>query len=153
MSDLAVKHKRCSTCKKRQSLDNFCKDASRPDGINHHCKKCSNDRVQRYLKAHPEKMKQYKLREGHNISLEQYKQLLENQNHRCAICEIHVDDLSRSLHVDHDRKCCSTKKSCGSCVRGLLCHNCNTAIGLLREDRVIFERALLYIEGVSCQTI
>lgn len=45
-----------------------------------------------------------------------------------------------SLHIDHDHQCCPRgkfkrgKHSCGKCVRGVLCSNCNTALGLLKED-------------------
>lgn len=41
----------------------------------------------------------------------------------------------RNLHVDHDHSCCPTVRgSCGDCVRGLLCSNCNTGIGLLGDN-------------------
>ena len=36
------------------------------------------------------------------------------------------------LKIDHDHNCCPTARGCRSCVRGYLCHACNTAEGLLR---------------------
>lgn len=42
------------------------------------------------------------------------------------------------LKVDHDHGCCRAERSCGRCVRGYLCHECNTAEGLLRTP----ERAI-----------
>jgi len=35
---------------------------------------------------------------------------------------------------DHDHVCCSGKKSCGKCLRGLLCHGCNTKLGALENN-------------------
>ena len=54
----------------------------------------------------------------------------------CAAC-----GSTDRLHIDHDHACCptgSSPRSCGECVRGALCHGCNTALGLLGEsaDRV-----------------
>lgn len=36
------------------------------------------------------------------------------------------------LKVDHDHAHCPSQRGCVDCVRGYLCHGCNTAEGLLR---------------------
>lgn len=36
------------------------------------------------------------------------------------------------LKVDHDHDHCPSQRGCRECVRGYLCHSCNTAEGLLR---------------------
>lgn len=44
------------------------------------------------------------------------------------------------LHMDHDHVCCPPGKlhgravSCGKCIRGWLCHGCNTSLGMLQEN-------------------
>lgn len=38
------------------------------------------------------------------------------------------------LKIDHDHTCCPSKSGCPKCVRGYLCHECNTAEGLLRTS-------------------
>lgn len=68
-----------------------------------------------------------------------------NQNFVCAIC--HGDDFAMNdchsgvLVVDHDHE---TGK-----VRGLVCHNCNRALGLLHDDVDNFRRAISYLERVT----
>lgn len=77
----------------------------------------------------------YKAKYG--ISLEEYNGMFADQNGCCKICKTHQVEFKRKLHVDH---CHKTGK-----VRGLLCHNCNLAIGCLKEDPAIIAAALEYV--------
>lgn len=70
---------------------------------------------------------------------------MEEQNYLCVICnEAGFQMNSRVYHdlnVDHDYK---TGK-----VRGLLCHNCNRALGLLKDDIERLKSAVRYLEGAT----
>ncbi len=75
----------------------------------------------------------------------EYERLLAEQDGRCAICG-QPETVSNtpkgtisSLSVDHDHQ---TGR-----VRGLLCHRCNVAIGLLHEDRDRFAAAVAYLDA------
>jgi len=75
----------------------------------------------------------------YSISCAKYISLFHNQNHSCAVCKTHIDNLPKDLSIDHHH---TTGK-----VRGLLCTKCNLALGLLGEDKNIIENLLKYIEN------
>ncbi|MDL5351098.1 endonuclease VII domain-containing protein [Microbacterium sp. zg-YB36] len=61
---------------------------------------------------------------------------------KCAMC-----GSRDALHVDHDHACCPTRgTSCGKCVRGLLCKDCNTLLGHARDSTAILGAAITYLE-------
>ena len=76
----------------------------------------------------------------HNITKEQYELLLSKHSGNCWICK----DIKASV-IDHDHSCCSGAWSCGKCIRGVLCSNCNTAIGLLKDSKNLLEQAKEYL--------
>lgn len=69
------------------------------------------------------------------LSPGQYAQMLAAQSGACAICE--RPPIRRALAVDH---CHATGQ-----VRGLLCHQCNQALGLFQDDLPRMSRAILYL--------
>jgi hypothetical protein len=73
-----------------------------------------------------------------------YAELKEFQGGVCAICR-RANGRTRALSVDHDHQCCNGPRSCGTCVRGLLCRPCNDILGHLRDDVAAFERAIEYL--------
>ena len=57
---------------------------------------------------------------------------------RFNICGKHADDNhNKRLYIDHDHE---TGK-----VRGLLCLQCNTALGLLKDNPKVLKKALKYL--------
>jgi hypothetical protein len=49
------------------------------------------------------------------------------------------------LAVDHDHGCCPGQRSCGKCVRGLVCRDCNAMLGLARDNADSLRRAASYL--------
>ena len=70
------------------------------------------------------KMRQRLRRYG--LSYEQYVEMFSRQNGRCAVCRCELVLDGRHTHIDHSH---DTDQ-----LRELLCHGCNTALGLLDED-------------------
>ncbi len=107
------------------------------------CFSCQDTRLKAHWKKveknrDPLKRKDKILRRLFGISLEEYKKISEQQKDCCVICKKHVTDCGRSLDVDH---CHTTKK-----VRGLLCNQCNQALGLFKDNIKSLKRAVEYLE-------
>lgn len=72
----------------------------------------------------------------HRITIVRYFKILESQGFLCAICRRDqnktkgFDRKTQRLCIDHDHKCCPGNRSCGNCIRGLLCNGCNLSAGL-----------------------
>ena len=73
-----------------------------------------------------------------NMTIQRYNELLMIQNNCCIVCKIPQEKLSRKLDVDHNH-------ITGE-VRGLLCLNCNQALGRLKECPNIITNLLKYVE-------
>ena len=86
-----------------------------------------------------ERDRNYKYKNKYGITLEEYNEMWDEQEGYCAICNEHEDETkSIRLVVDHNHE---TDE-----VRGLLCNNCNCAIGLLKDSALVLESAAAYLE-------
>jgi hypothetical protein len=95
-----------------------------------------------WQKQNPEKRREYFLRRSYGIGLDDYNTMMIKQENKCLICrrEFVIGNKARSPVVDH---CHNTGR-----VRGILCHNCNSGLGLLEDDLTLFSRAIAYIQGL-----
>lgn len=51
--------------------------------------------------------------------------------------------------IDHDHNCCPGNKSCGKCIRGVLCRGCNSGLGMFGDDPEKLEAAAGYLRRVG----
>lgn len=110
-----------------------------------------------YYVCHPCRHKEYPgkdttVRSHHlkkkGLTIQWYEELFAKQNGRCAICfcpptETFKGKVKR-FNIDHDHRCCET--GCAKCVRGLLCSNCNRALGKFDDDIIIMSNAITYLK-------
>ena len=85
-----------------------------------------------------------RLKRNFGLTPEQYAGLFKEQSGRCAICSKPQKKFKMKFGVDHDHSCCSGIKSCGECIRGLLCSTCNTRLSAL-EDTQFKQQAESYL--------
>ena len=125
-------HSRCHICYKKHRNKN--RDVEKTNKQNRESLKRNYLSRRKYV---------YKTRYG--ITEEDYQNMLSSQDYRCAICGVHQDDQKIRMSVDHDHKCCPGLFSCGKCLRGLLCRNCNLTLGVLKDEEEILQAAINYL--------
>lgn len=95
-----------------------------------------------YRKLTPHIEKARALRDSFGLSLNEYEKMHDEQKGKCAICENPERHMRngkvKALAVDHNHKT--------GAIRGLLCSDCNTGIGKLRDDPEIIRKAAKYLD-------
>lgn len=71
------------------------------------------------------------------------EKMKKEQDHKCYLCDssgfiMNVHNHKEKLVVDHDH---DTGK-----IRKLLCHNCNRALGLMKDSPELLRKAAEYVE-------
>jgi len=147
-----ISMKICSNCNKLLDKSQFNISKTNKDGLYSYCKLCAkiiskNWRTKnKKHKAAYEKNWRENNREKHRAIKVHYKyglcekelnSMLLEQNYSCKICGMSQSEMKKALCVDH---CHETGK-----VRGLLCDNCNKAIGLLKDSVRLLNNAITYL--------
>jgi hypothetical protein len=133
--------KKCSKCGQVKDAAEFYKRKDRPTLLVSQCKSCRREDSKNRRK--PKQQRKYKLKILYGLTEEDYERMLKEQDGVCGICKKEEAAKSntgytKNLAVDH---CHHTGK-----IRGLLCHNCNIAIGKLKDDVSLLESALKYLK-------
>lgn len=145
--------KQCSKCRRWLPVTMFSKASINKDGLRGHCKDCikkynaqpeSVARRAKYQRTPAGRLAQKRCRIKHlyGISLEEYDQRWQEQHGCCALC----GDFHELLFVDHDHRCCPGIRSCGKCLRKMLCDNCNRGIGCFKDNPKVLRLAADYVE-------
>jgi hypothetical protein len=99
------------------------------------CVVCAKAYRQIYEKTHKRRARKFFRQYG--ITVQQREEIYISQNKSCAICKISYEITK--LHTDHDHT--------SGAVRGLLCPNCNHALGMFNDDPVLLAEAISYVES------
>ena len=103
------------------------------------------ERQKRYNAKNADKVREANfrryLKRNYDMTPEDYANRLAFQDGRCAICR---EPMVRP-NVDHDHET--------GIVRGILCSECNSAIGLMKDDPQRLTAAAEYLDAASVQTV
>ena len=138
----------CSICKTEKSFEHFYDHKNGKDGKFTYCIPCHNQKLRDHKKNNPQMWSVYNLRANlkmnYGMTVEDYERMLAKQNGKCAICKTE-DPGGPRFYIDHDHSCCNGRKSCGKCIRGLLCNNCNNGLGRFKDSIESLASALAYL--------
>ena len=144
----------CVTCSERP------RHVSRNGKVTSWCRPCTNARARVYSKqyraANKERRAIYarrnRLKTYYGLTIDQFDAMWARQGGRCLVCDVEMrkDFGGRGGHyaaptIDHDHGCCPGERSCGKCIRGLLCVRCNGGIGAFKDNPAILRRAVAYL--------
>lgn len=158
-----VEVKQCGCCKEWKPLGAFSMGRATADKLQRRCRVCyahyraghlkeKSDWSKRWREEHPEKEKANNvarharnpqrnrdadLQRKYGITLAQYNARLQVQEGKCAICGRTTEENGRVLAVDH---CHETGQN-----RALLCHQCNSMLGMAGDSPELLRKAANYI--------
>ena len=136
--------KRCSVCGQEKPLSEFYNRKTSKDGKGYRCKECDSKARKKWQADNPERAKyssrNRSIKTKYGIDIEQYNQILKDQNYQCAICGCTTQKHSyqKNFNIDHNHETGE--------VRGLLCTACNRALGLFKDNPDILRKAAEYLD-------
>jgi len=110
----------CSSCKRTLPCTQFALDKTSKTGRTFVCRECSS----KHSRA-------CHLRKKYGLTVDVFNAMQNSQNNKCAICNRSFEDRAKNYFgggvcVDHNHK--------SGRVRGLLCNECNLALGYLEDN-------------------
>ncbi len=130
-----IKH--CPKCNNDKSIDNFYKAKERKDGLRAICKPCCsktyNESYHRnkdgWVKRNKYQIRTANIKKRFNITRNEYDEIISNP---CMICGGKED-----IVLDHSHET--------GLIRGPLCRNCNTGLGLFTDNEGKLNNAIQYL--------
>ncbi len=116
-------HKGCPHCEEVKPLSEWPRNRQSSDDYGSYCKTCHGVRSARDY-----------LRRTYKLESKDVRVLIRQQAGMCPICL-----GARPEHVDHDHAT--------GAIRGVLCFNCDAALGQFKDRPDVLRRAAAYVEG------
>lgn len=131
-ADGAAKY--CSGCREHVPLKGFSFMVRRGKTVpRNRCRSCAsanNKTREMYYRL-------WSVKRRYGLSADDYAALYERASSSCEVCGRREDEVPGFLCIDH----CHVSNR----VRGLLCRNCNSAIGKLGESASMLQKAIEYL--------
>lgn len=120
----------CRGCNQTLPIDSFSIRTERKNGRRPRCKGCESRTYKEYSDKNLGRSRKSNLQSKYRITENNYLAILSAQGGKCGLCENTESGRKDSpwLYVDHNHAT--------GVVRGLLCHNCNIAVGMIEKNNI-----------------
>lgn len=140
--------KQCTRCRKVKPISEFHPRYDRADRRpQSHCKACHYQLTQAWRHRNRDKVNAvYRVYNGarrHGMTLLEYRAFIAKLPDACEVCgrNLHLHAgatrLASTICIDHDHETGQ--------IRGVLCMNCNTALGLAADDPALLRKLARYL--------
>lgn len=131
--------KHCPRCDQTKDRAEF---GVRKNGYSRsHCRDCETTSFRKWREVNgpttQARNRRVALDRWFKLTEDDYRSMLAAQSGGCAICGREAGDAKRRLYVDH---CHET-----GLIRGLLCANCNTGLGMFADNQERMMKAIEYL--------
>lgn len=154
--------KKCNVCKEIKSLDYFyiqrinkktgtityqyfCKQCNAKKSSDHYKKTFHGNDAEKWKEKRKNRRQtkqskdwyvRYRLQTRFGLTVEEFNEKKKEQNNKCYLCN--RKNSKKELCIDHNH---NTGK-----IRKLLCHRCNTTLGLVDENITLLKNMIIYLE-------
>lgn len=117
---------RCTRCNRWRPAELFAERATRPTGLDVWCRSC---RAEHMAEPSPcgtpgwSRKRAASILSNYRMTPGEWEDMFQRQGSSCYLCGT---GTTAKWVVDHDHDCCPGPRSCGACVLGIACHECNT---------------------------
>lgn len=137
--------KECARCREWHAEESYGPSAKNVDGLRSECAACRRAHHSQNKEVHRAR----RTLAAFNITWEQRAQMLAEQGGRCMACR-RPDPGPKGWCIDHDHACCPEGgRSCGECIRGILCSRCNLTLGLVGDDPELLQDMINYLQDAT----
>jgi hypothetical protein len=137
--------KTCTGCNKWQPFTEYrSRGGKQSHLLQSRCKRCQYEMHKEYVDNNPERVRKYRAKDKwtlkkrcarHNITIEEFWTLYEEQDGTCPVCDKAVSPDDSAIDHNHDT----------GDVRGIIHKTCNRALGMLGDSPDTLERAAEYL--------
>ena len=130
--DVPEGYRWCPECQTMKPLEDFPRNKGARQGRGGYCKPCHNAKGKATYERLHGGTRNYHLKQRYGLTSADVEAMIEAQGGTCAVCP------GKPEHVDHDHQTGE--------VRGILCFNCNQALGNARDNPIVLRGLARYLE-------